>query len=231
MPAPFDSRSPPPPSRRSRRSLAELFVSWSIRAGELSPSGSRKRRPTRSAARLEAAGLDDPRPGGRAREGLGRRGGRPPAAGRGRAVSSSIPTSPPSADPGGRRRLLLPAERAFGTGSHESTRLALRLLLVVGPRRGIRSRRRLRRGDARARRADRRGRAGVRIRPRPGGAAGLPRERPQERHRRVRVLGRASREPLARPRGSTSSSRTCCTKRSARSCPASRPSSARAAFS
>lgn len=30
---------------------------------------------------------------------------------------------------GGRTRLHLPAERAFGTGSHESTRLALRLLL------------------------------------------------------------------------------------------------------
>ena len=34
---------------------------------------------------------------------------------------------------GSRRRLRLPAERAFGTGSHESTRLALRLLLDAGP--------------------------------------------------------------------------------------------------
>lgn len=32
-------------------------------------------------------------------------------------------------EPGGRTRLHVPAERAFGTGSHESTRLALRLLL------------------------------------------------------------------------------------------------------
>lgn len=43
------------------------------------------------------------------------------------------PHDPPSADPGTRRRLLLPAERAFGTGSHESTRLALRLLLAALP--------------------------------------------------------------------------------------------------
>jgi len=33
---------------------------------------------------------------------------------------------------GRRRRLLIPASRAFGTGSHESTRLALRLLLREG---------------------------------------------------------------------------------------------------
>ena len=35
-----------------------------------------------------------------------------------------------AADPAGRRRLWLPAAQAFGTGSHESTRLALRLLLL-----------------------------------------------------------------------------------------------------
>ena len=40
-----------------------------------------------------------------------------------------------AASPGGRRRLWLPAARAFGTGSHESTRLALRLLLA-SPLRG-----------------------------------------------------------------------------------------------
>ena len=34
---------------------------------------------------------------------------------------------------GSRLRLCLPAERAFGTGSHESTRLALRLLLTAAP--------------------------------------------------------------------------------------------------
>jgi len=34
-----------------------------------------------------------------------------------------------AADAGGRTRLFVPATRAFGTGSHESTRLALRLLL------------------------------------------------------------------------------------------------------
>lgn len=43
------------------------------------------------------------------------------------------PHDPPSADPSRRRRLFLPAERAFGTGSHESTRLALRLLLCARP--------------------------------------------------------------------------------------------------
>ena len=42
------------------------------------------------------------------------------------------PHEPASAEPGARRRLHLPAERAFGTGSHESTRLALRLLLDAG---------------------------------------------------------------------------------------------------
>lgn len=39
-----------------------------------------------------------------------------------------------SAGVGSRRRLVLPAERAFGTGSHESTRLALRLLLRALPK-------------------------------------------------------------------------------------------------
>lgn len=39
-----------------------------------------------------------------------------------------------AASPGPRRRLWLPAARAFGTGSHESTRLALRLLLASGLR-------------------------------------------------------------------------------------------------
>jgi ribosomal protein L11 methyltransferase len=43
------------------------------------------------------------------------------------------PHEPPSADAGSRRRVFLPAERAFGTGSHESTRLALRLLLGTVP--------------------------------------------------------------------------------------------------
>jgi ribosomal protein L11 methyltransferase len=43
------------------------------------------------------------------------------------------PHDPPSADPGSRCRVFLPAERAFGTGSHESTRLALRLLLSAIP--------------------------------------------------------------------------------------------------
>ena len=41
------------------------------------------------------------------------------------------PHEPPSAGPGARRRLYVPAERAFGTGSHESTRLAMRLLLAA----------------------------------------------------------------------------------------------------
>ena len=43
------------------------------------------------------------------------------------------PHDPPSAEPGSRKRVFLPAEKAFGTGSHESTRLALRLLLAAVP--------------------------------------------------------------------------------------------------
>lgn len=43
------------------------------------------------------------------------------------------PHDPASVDPESRHRLFLPAERAFGTGSHESTRLALRLLLDALP--------------------------------------------------------------------------------------------------
>ena len=176
--------------------LAELFVSWSIRAGALSVWVSEEEA-DEAAARLEAAGLEVLGPGRRAREGLGRRGGRAPAARRGRRPRPRSPRSrlggsrrPPPAPPPGRKGLRDRLARVDPARAPAAPRFR--------PRRGIRPRRRLRCGDARAGRAGRRGPAGVRIRPRPGGAAGLARERPQERHRRVRVLGRAPREPLAR---------------------------------
>ena len=111
--------------------LAELFVSWSIRAGTLSVWVSEEEA-DEVAARLEAAGLEilgrDVEP---ERDWVAEAAAlqRPVAVG-GLVLD---PHEPPSADPGRRRRLLLPAERAFGTGSHESTRLALRLLLSSIP--------------------------------------------------------------------------------------------------
>jgi ribosomal protein L11 methyltransferase len=111
--------------------LAELFVSWSIRAGTLSVWVSEEEADG-VAARLEAAGLEI-----LGREAEPERDWVAEAAALQRPVAVGglvlDPHEPPSADPGRRRRLLLPAERAFGTGSHESTRLALRLLLASVP--------------------------------------------------------------------------------------------------
>ena len=111
--------------------LAERFVSWSVRAGTLSVWVSEEEA-GQVEALLEAAGLEI----------LGREAepdrdwvAEAAALQRPVAVGGLVldPHEPPSADAGGRRRLLLPAERAFGTGSHESTRLALRLLLPSVP--------------------------------------------------------------------------------------------------
>jgi ribosomal protein L11 methyltransferase len=111
--------------------LAELFVSWSVRGGALSvwvPEGDADE----VSARLEAAGLEIL---GREMEPERDWVAEAAALQRPVAVGGLVldPHEPPSADLGGRYRLLLPAERAFGTGSHESTRLALRLLLSSVP--------------------------------------------------------------------------------------------------
>jgi ribosomal protein L11 methyltransferase len=111
--------------------LADLFVSWSIRAGVLSVWVSEDEAEEAS-ARLGAAGI-----GILEREVEPERDWVAEAAALQRPVAVSglvlDPHEPPTADPGDRRRLHLPAERAFGTGSHESTRLALRLLLSSVP--------------------------------------------------------------------------------------------------
>ena len=176
--------------------LAELFVSWSIRAGALSVWVSEEEA-DEVAVRLEAAGV----------EVLGREVeperdwvAEAAALQRPVAVGGLVldPHEPPSADPGSAPPAPPPGRKGLRDGLARVDPARAPAAPVFGPRRGIRPRRRLRRGDSRARRADRRRRAGVRIRPRPGGAAGLARERPPERHRRVRVLGRASREPVAR---------------------------------
>lgn len=111
--------------------LADLFVSWTVRSGTLSvwvPEGEAHE----AEARLEQAGLTI-----LGREAEPERDWVADAAALQRPVAAGglvlDPHDPPSADSGGRRRLLLPAERAFGTGSHESTRLALRLLLSSVP--------------------------------------------------------------------------------------------------
>lgn len=111
--------------------LADLFVSWSIRAGTLSVWVSEEEA-DETAERLESAGI-----GILGRELEPERDWIAEAAALQRPVAVGglvlDPHDPPSEDPGSRRRLLLPAERAFGTGSHESTRLALRLLLSSVP--------------------------------------------------------------------------------------------------
>lgn len=114
--------------------LAELFVSWSIRAGALSVWVSEEEA-GEAAARLEAAGLEIL---GRDVEAERDWVAEAAALQRPVAVGGLVldPHDPASADPGGRGRVFLPAERAFGTGSHESTRLALRLLLSSVPEGG-----------------------------------------------------------------------------------------------
>jgi ribosomal protein L11 methyltransferase len=114
--------------------LADLFVSWSVHAGSLSiwiPEGDADE----VVARLRAAGLAILE-----RELEAERDWVAEAAALQRPVATGgivlDPHEPPSEDPGRRHRLFLPAERAFGTGSHESTRLALRLLLDSAPRGG-----------------------------------------------------------------------------------------------
>lgn len=111
--------------------LADLFVSWTVRAGSLSVWVS-EGESREVEERLELAGI--PILG---REAEPERDWVADAAALQRPVAAAglvlDPHDPPSADPGGRQRLLLPAERAFGTGSHESTRLALRLLLSSVP--------------------------------------------------------------------------------------------------
>jgi ribosomal protein L11 methyltransferase len=111
--------------------LADLSVSWSLRDGSLAVWASEEEA-DEAVTRLEASGL----------EVLGRETeperdwvAEAAALQRPVAVAGLVldPHEPPSADAGSRRRLLLPAERAFGTGSHESTRLALRLLLASLP--------------------------------------------------------------------------------------------------
>ena len=111
--------------------LADLCVSWSISSGNLTVWVSEAEADD-AVARLGSAGI-----GIVGRDAEPERDWVAEAAALQRPVAAGglvlDPHDPPSADPGGRQRLLLPAERAFGTGSHESTRLALRLLLSSVP--------------------------------------------------------------------------------------------------
>jgi ribosomal protein L11 methyltransferase len=111
--------------------LADLLASWTVREGRLSVWVSGEDAEVATAG-LRAAGvgvlaseLEPDRDWVAEAAALQR----PVAAGR----IVLDPHDPPSADPGSRLRIFLPAERAFGTGSHESTRLALRLLLDSVP--------------------------------------------------------------------------------------------------
>lgn len=114
--------------------LAGLSVSWSLQAGRLSVWVSGEELEEAETA-LREAGLEVS-----SREIEPERDWVAEAAALQRPVAAGgivlDPHEPPSADPGRRPRLFLPAERAFGTGSHESTRLALRLLLEALPPRG-----------------------------------------------------------------------------------------------
>ncbi len=111
--------------------LSDLLASWSVRDGELSLWVSEEDAAA-AEGQLSAAGV--PVLG---REVEPERDWLAEAAALQRplAVGGLVldPHEPPSAEPGSRRRVFLPAERAFGTGSHESTRLALRLLLGTVP--------------------------------------------------------------------------------------------------
>ena len=111
--------------------LADLLASWSVRDGELSLWVSEEDAAV-AEGHLSAAGVPvlgrDVEP---ERDWLAEAA----ALQRPLAVGGLVldPHEPPSAEAGSRRRVFLPAERAFGTGSHESTRLALRLLLGTVP--------------------------------------------------------------------------------------------------
>ncbi len=113
-------------------SLGELLASWSVRDGRLSVWVSEE---DAGAAEelLAAAGLEV-----LAREVEPERDWVAEAAALQRPVSvGRFVLDPHDRAPegvGSRLRLRLPAERAFGTGSHESTRLALRLLLLADPK-------------------------------------------------------------------------------------------------
>ena len=114
--------------------LGELSVSWSVRAGVLSVWVSEEE-VEEAVSLLRAAGVEI-----LAREVEPERDWVAEASALQRPVAAGglvlDPHDPPSADPGSRPRIFLPAERAFGTGSHESTRLALRLLLEAVPHGG-----------------------------------------------------------------------------------------------
>lgn len=125
---------PPDAEPALGEALGDLLASWSVREGRLSVWLSEEDADD-AAERLALAGIHllgretEPERDWVAEAAALQR---PVAAGR----LVLDPHEPPSADPGGRTRLFLPAERAFGTGSHESTRLALRLLLEEVPRGG-----------------------------------------------------------------------------------------------
>ncbi len=111
--------------------LGDLLASWSVRDGDLSLWVSEEDADV-AEAQLSEAGVPvlgrevEPERDWLAEAAALQR----PAAVGGLVLD---PHEPPSADAGSRRRVYLPAERAFGTGSHESTRLALRLLLGSVP--------------------------------------------------------------------------------------------------
>lgn len=112
-------------------SLGELLASWSVQGGRLSVWVSEEDA-GEAEALLAAAGLEV-----LAREVEPERDWIAEAAALQRPVAvGRFVLDPHDRMPegvGSRLRLRLPAERAFGTGSHESTRLALRLLLEAEP--------------------------------------------------------------------------------------------------
>lgn len=131
MPGAIRFDLPPDAEAALEEALGELLASWSVREGRLAVWLSEEDAEEADAF-LRAAGI----------EVLGRETepekdwvAEAASLQRPVAVGSLVldPHETPFADPGTRGRLFLPAERAFGTGSHESTRLALRLLLEAAP--------------------------------------------------------------------------------------------------